>query len=232
MPVDPRYRAPTVSPRLDTLDVLSVGMSLDVFRQGQVWQALQEQSARQPEARYVGSILPIDTQRYPQTADDKDLAYEKRQADALELGLRDFLEKWPIPTITAVRGWDPQTTNLRFTPERTQKSLSAKVNDLRMPAGLHWHRIRNLQDGIVCTDTPEDLIESLFQLFERHPDLPAVLVYANEGFNMSFALSARKAPLIGGPGPRRPGELTDSMVAMVVGRPERVEWLRYYAPFT
>ncbi|BCQ62171.1 hypothetical protein PBOI14_39210 [Pseudomonas sp. Boi14] len=109
MPVDPRYRAPTVSPRLDTLDVLSVGMSLDVFRQGQVWQALQEQSARQPEARYVGSILPIDTQRYPQTADDKDLAYEKRQADALELGLRDFLEKWPIPTITAVRGWDPQT---------------------------------------------------------------------------------------------------------------------------
>ena len=232
MPVEPRYRAPVASPRLQTLDVLSIGMSLDVFRQGQVWQALQQQGVRQPEARQVGSILPMDPQLYPQTADDKDMAYEKREADALELGLRDFPEKWPIPTLTVVRGWNPQTPNLRFTPERTQISLSAMVNDMRTPAGLHWHRIRNLQDGVVCSDTPEGLIENLFQLFERNPDLPAVLVYANEGFNMSFALSARKAPLIGGAGPRKPGELTDSMVAMVVGRPERVEWLRYYAPFT
>ncbi|MGC5698756.1 DUF2875 family protein [Pseudomonas sp. NFXW11] len=232
MPVEPRYRAPSTSPRLATLDVLGIGISLDVFRQGQVWQALQKQNAGQPEARQVGSILPTDPQQYPQSADDKDLAYEKRQADALELGLWDFLEKWPIPTITVVRGWDPQAPNLRFTPERTQNSLSAMVNDLRVKAGLHWHRIRNLQDGIVCSDTPEDLIENLFQLFERNPDLPAVLVYAKEGFSMAFALSARKAPLIGGAGPRKPGELTDSMVAMVVGRPERVEWLRYYAPFT
>lgn len=232
MTVDPRYRAPTASPRLETLDVLSIGLSLDVFRQGQVWQALQEQSGKQAQARQVGSILPMDPQKYPQTADDKDMAYEKRQADALELGLRDFLEKWPIPTITVVRGWDPQAPNLRFAPERTRNSLSVMVNHLRPTAGLHWHRIRNLQDGILCTDTPEGLIENLFQLFERYPDLPAVLVYVKEGFSMSYALSARGAPLIGGPGPRKPGELTDSMVALVVGRPERVEWLRYYAPFT
>ncbi|WP_324186313.1 type VI lipase adapter Tla3 domain-containing protein, partial [Pseudomonas paraeruginosa] len=37
------YHAPKTSPRLETLDVLSIGMSLDVFRQGQVWKALQEQ---------------------------------------------------------------------------------------------------------------------------------------------------------------------------------------------
>lgn len=29
-----------------------------------------------------------------------------------------------------------------------------------------------------------------------------------------------------------PGELTGAMVALVVGRPERVDWLRYYAPYT
>ncbi|EPO7724940.1 DUF2875 family protein, partial [Pseudomonas aeruginosa] len=39
------YHAPKTSPRLETLDVLSIGMSLDVFRQGQVWKALQEQNA-------------------------------------------------------------------------------------------------------------------------------------------------------------------------------------------
>ncbi|MBK5510347.1 type VI lipase adapter Tla3 domain-containing protein [Pseudomonas sp. TH15] len=232
MPVDARYRAPTTSPRLETLDVLSIGMSLDVFRQGQTWQTLQEQNAKQSEALHVGSILPLDPKKYPVTADDKDMASEKREADALELGLRDFLEKWPIPTITVVRGWNPKTPNLRFTPEETEESLSVMVNNMRGPAGLHWHRIRNLQDGIVCSDTPEALLESLFQTFERNPDLPALLIYVNEGFNMALSLTTKGNKPIGlGTGPRQPGELTDSMVALVVGRPERVEWLRYYAQF-
>lgn len=232
MSAETRYRAPASSPRLETLDVLSIGMSLDVYRQGQAWQTLQEQNAEQSEALHVGSILPMDPKKYPVTADDKDAASEKREADALEMGLRDFLEKWPIPTVTVVRGWEPDTPNLRFTPERTRNSLSVMVNDLRGPAGLHWHRIRNMRDGIVCSDTPEDLLETLFQTFEHNPDLPALLVYANEGFNMALALSTKGNKPIGvGTGPRQPGELTDSMVAMVVGRPERVEWLRYYAQF-
>ncbi|MBB4866992.1 hypothetical protein HNP46_005900 [Pseudomonas nitritireducens] len=229
------HHAPTSSPRLETLDVLSIGVSLDVFRQGQVWQALQQQNAAQTESLHIGSILPMDPKKYPVAADDKDVAYDKRKADALELGLKNFLEKWPIPTLTVVRGWNPNTPNLRFTPEETQKSLSIKVNDLRAPAGLHWHRIRNLQDGIVCNDTPEGVVESLFQLFERNPDLPAVLIYVNEGFNMAASLSSRDVKLKslgGGSGPRIPGTLTDSMIALIVGRPERVDWLRYYAPYT
>ncbi|WP_432760205.1 type VI lipase adapter Tla3 domain-containing protein, partial [Pseudomonas aeruginosa] len=229
------YHAPKTSPRLETLDVLSIGMSLDVFRQGRVWKALQEQNAAQAEALHVGSILPMDPKKYPTSADDKDMAYEKRQADALELGLKNFLEKWPIPTVTVVRGWDPSTPNLRFSAERTKRSLSVKVNNLRTPAGLHWHRIANLQDGIICNDTPEGVLEALFSLFERNPDLPAVLVYANEGFNMAGSLSSRDVPLKslgGGSGPRVPGTLTDTMVALIVGRPERVDWLRQFAPYT
>ena len=42
VPVDPRYHAPTSSPRLNTLDVLRIGLSLDTYRQGQVWNRLQE----------------------------------------------------------------------------------------------------------------------------------------------------------------------------------------------
>jgi len=235
MLADTRYRAPSTSPRLETLDVLSIGMSLDIFRQGQVWQGLQEQNAKQLEALHVGSILPMDPKKYPVTADDKNMAWTKRIADALELGLRDFLEKWPIPTITVVRGWSPNTPNLRFTPARTQEMLVDTVDGYRTDAGLHWHRIRNMQDGIVCNDTPEGLVENLFQLFERNPDLPAVLIYNVEGINMAGALSSKDVSLksLGAvAGPRQPDKLTDAMVALVVGRPERVEWLRYYAQFT
>ena len=229
------YHAPTTSPRLETLDVLSIGISLDVFRQGQLWQALQQQNAVQPEALHVGSVLPMDPKKYPVTADDKNLAYNKREADALELGLKNFLEKWPIPTVTVVRGWNPDTPNLRFSPERTRESLSVMVNDMRVPAGLHWHRIANLSDGIICNDTPEGVVEALFRLFERYPDLPAVLVYANEGISMSYALSSRnvsRKSLGAVGGPRQADKLTDSMVALIVGRPERVDWLRQYAPYT
>ncbi|KAF1068068.1 MAG: hypothetical protein GAK45_01477 [Pseudomonas citronellolis] len=147
--------APTTSSHLKTLDVLSIGVSLDVYRQGQVWQALQKQNAAQAEALHAGSILPMDPKKYPVTADDKDMAYSKRETDALELGLKNFLEKWPIPTLTVVRGWSPDTPRLRYTPDITQESLSVMVNDMRTPAGLHWHRIRNLEDGVVCNDTPE-----------------------------------------------------------------------------
>lgn len=234
MPTNARYRAPSSSPALETLDVLSVGLSLDVFRQGQVWQAMQEQNAKQPEVLHVGSSLPTDTKTYPVTAADKDMAYAKRKSDSLELGLRDFLEKWPIPTITVVRGWKPSTSNLRFSAERTETMLTNMVSNIRPTAGLHWHRIRELSNGVVCNDTPEIVLESIFQLFENNPDLPAVLVYSVEGHNMAFALATKDKntwPVGQGNGPRLAGELTDSMVALVVGRPERVEWLRYYAQY-
>ncbi|WP_306108732.1 MULTISPECIES: DUF2875 family protein [unclassified Pseudomonas] len=234
MSADTRFRAPSSSPHLETLDVLSIGVSLDVFRQGQIWQALHEQNAKQLETLHVGSILPVDTKKYPITADDKNMAYSKRKADALELGLRDFIEKWPIPTITVVRDWNANTPNLRFAPEQTREMLTSMVNSFRTDAGLHWHRISNVKDGVVCNDTPEGLIENIFQLFEHNPDLPAVLIYNVEGINMAGALSSRDTSLksLGAvAGPRQPDKLTDTMVALVVARPERVEWLRYYAQY-
>ena len=233
MHIDARYRAPSSSARLLELDILSIGVSLDTFRQGQAWRALRLQNSVQPDALRVGSALLTDPNRYPTSANDKDLAYQKREQDALELGLRDFMETWPIPTITVVRGWNPNTPNLRVPADMTKTMLVSMVDAMRGPSGLHWHRIRQLEDGIVCSDTAEWLVEYLFRFFEEHPDLPALLVYANEGINMAGALSVRGEKFVGsGTGLRQPGELTDAMVALVVGRPERVDWLRYYAPFT
>ncbi|MFD4839798.1 DUF2875 family protein [Achromobacter sp. NPDC058515] len=233
MPADPRFRAPAESSHLDTLDVLSIGLSLDVYRQGQVWNSLEQQNSVQPNGLHVNSILPIDPKRYPVTASAKDTAFSKRMADALELGLRNFLEKWPIPTITVVRGWNPHTPNLRVPARMTEDMLSDMIDRLRGPAGLHWHHIHQLADGIICNDTPEDLVENLFELFEQNPDLPAILVYSVDGFNMAGALTTKdKKPVGVGTGPRQPGELTDAMVAMVVARPERVNWLREYARYT
>lgn len=49
--------------------------------------------------------------------------------------------------------------------------------------------------ALFVTIRPKGVLEALFSLFERNPDLPAVLVYANEGFNMAGSLSSRDVPL-------------------------------------
>ena len=84
-------------------------------------------------------------------------------------------------------------------------------------AGLHWHEIRQMPHGVICNDTPEGTVETLFQVFERNPDMPAMLVYVVEGYGMAYALGQKGTKPIGvGNGPRQPGELTDSVVALVV----------------
>jgi len=129
MSTSPLTSAPTTSPHLDTLDVVSVGLVVDVYRQGQAWGQMQQQNARQSNSLHVGSILPTDPAKYPTTADAKDMAYEQRKADALELGLKDFREAWPIPTITIARGYNPKAERLRTSPAGVQAMLREMVND-------------------------------------------------------------------------------------------------------
>lgn len=58
-------------------------------------------------------------------------------------------------------------------------------------AGLHWHRVRQLHTGVVCNDAPEAAIEAVFQVFERNPDLPALLLYVVDGYNMAYTLMSQ-----------------------------------------
>ncbi|MGO4502020.1 MULTISPECIES: type VI lipase adapter Tla3 domain-containing protein [unclassified Dyella] len=234
MGTSPLYSAPTESAHLDTLAIVSVGLSLDVYRQGQAWAQMQQQDAREPNSLHVGNILPTDPKKYPVTVDTKNMAWDQRMQDALELGLKDFPEAWPIPTITIVRGWNRNATNLRFPQiDEIQSGLTRMVNNLRPEAGLHWHEIDQLPNGVICSDTPDDVVEDIFRTFEDHPDMPAMLVYVLDGYNAAYKFSTKDQTLIGvGNGPRERGELTDAMVALVVARPERLDWLRGYARYT
>nr|WP_328824841.1 DUF2875 family protein [Pseudomonas schmalbachii] len=227
------HSAPATSPHLDRLAVVSVGLSLDTYRQRQVWSELQKQNAAQPDSLHVGSILTTDPAKYPILASDKNDAWEKRKTDTFELGVKRFPEAWPIPTMVVVRGYDRHAANLRFPPEMTDVMLQTLASDRRPEAGLHWHRIRQLDNGIVTSDTPEDALETVFQTFEANPDMPALLVYVVEGLNMALALASKDTHFVGASaGERKPGELVNAMTALIFARPERMEWLRFFAPYT
>lgn len=228
------HTAPTSSPRLETLDIVRVGLSLDVYRQGQAWAQLRKQNAEQPNALLMGTALPMDPRDYPTDGTLQDLAWGQRKSNALELALKSFPERWPLPTVVVVRDYDPRMERPRVPPKNMevalQKMASAELGD----AGLHWHDIHQLDNGVICRTDPEALVESIFQLFERNPDMPALLVYALDSFNLRAALSSKNVRLnaIAPPGVRTPETPTDAVVALVVARPERLAWLREYAKYT
>ena len=110
------FNAPRTSPRLETLDIVRVGVSIDVFRQGQIWAQLQKQNASQPNTLHLGTALPMDPQDYPISATRKNMAWRQRISNATELALRSFPERWRIPAITVVRGYNPNAERLRLRP--------------------------------------------------------------------------------------------------------------------
>ncbi|WP_269508528.1 type VI lipase adapter Tla3 domain-containing protein, partial [Burkholderia sp. IMCC1007] len=116
------------APKLTTLDIVRVGLSLDVYRQGQAWARLQQQNALQNNSLHVGTALPMDPKDYPTNADDKDMAWEQRMANALELALQGFPERWPIPTVSVVRSYNPKAQNLRTPADMVATSLNRMAN--------------------------------------------------------------------------------------------------------
>lgn len=125
-----------------------------------------------------------------------------------------------------VCGWNLNILNLCFIFEEIQGSLLVMVNDMCILVGLYWYCIVNLQDGIICNDMFEGVLEVLFRLFECNFDLLVVLIYVNEGFNMVLFLMVKGEKFIGvGIGLRQLGELIDIMVVLIVGCFEWVDWL-------
>jgi len=199
----------TAVPRLETLDIVSIGLAMEMYRQGEPWYLLQAQ------ADANASILPPDdSPRWKTEESDRGVASLQREAQSLELALSGFLEEWPVPTLSIF----PKLTE-PYTPDPDYGDRYKNyVTKLRQPAGLHWTKI--LEGGpVIFSDTPEEAIEGAFDMFERYPDLPALLVYVNGDGTY-------------GNGPRRSNHLTETKVSMVLARRERVEWLRPWAPYT
>ncbi|WLI91746.1 DUF2875 family protein [Massilia sp. R2A-15] len=189
-----------------------------MFRQAQVWIEMQKHPG--------GSILPSDLSRYPTNVTIKDLATGKRSADAFEAGANHFVEWWPIPSISA---WshcdDPEVPSIFG--KTNFDYFNDRANDLRMPAGMHYHRIASL--GSVFLDEPEEVLERAFQFFDQNPDVPALLIFAADGDMTRSMTGDMTREKYWEEGPRRFDSMTESMVTLVLARRERVDALRPYA---
>lgn len=206
---------------LSTLDIMGIGLSVEMFRQSQPWLEMRK--------RPNGSILPADLSAYPTNSTIKALASEKRSADALESGANYFVESWPIPSISVWAYCDkPEKPSVIFEGKTNYAYFYDRVNNLRRPAGLHYHRFMPL--GSIFLNEPEEVLERAFQFFDQNPEVPALLLFMADGDMTRSMTGDMSREVYWDEGPRRIDSMTEAMVVLVLARRDRVDALRPFAP--
>lgn len=192
-----------------TLEVLGLGLSVEMFRQQGVWEAIERSGGV--------FILPTDPKAYPLGTDEKYSQSSKRSEDAFEHAASYFTEKWLVPGFSATaRHHRPENEDLNL--------LKGMPDDLRNGAGMHWHSFTTVD--YLYDDDPEAFLERIFRFFDENPDAPAITLFVKDGLRTRNVLRAEGSPPILVDGYRKPTDMTESMVAFVLARRDRLEAIR------
>jgi hypothetical protein len=194
------------------LEVLGLGVTYEKYRQGKLWDALQQGN---PHA----SIRERDPKKYEWAGTDKYGISGGRALDALENGAEQSPMFWGVPTMYA----GAPIENPAYQPSAIQPiaGLAAGADS----TGMAWHLF--VTGPWRLGERPDLLLEQVFALFDKYPDLPYLVLTANDDMAARESTSLPGAPSIVNDGyyiPERP----DATAVFVLARRERVEPLRPY----
>ena len=207
-----RDRISEQSRREYVLEVLSVGITVEQYRQGKLWHALQQGGP-------LSSIRESDPKKYPWAELDKLGQTGGRACDALENGADHSPMFWGVPSMYA----GGPIENPLYKPKENwpMPGLAASADG----TGMAWHLFAigpwRLEEH------PDRLLEQAFAFFDAHPDLPyLVLLSTDSDAHRDIAQLSNKEPRV------REGyyipEFSDAAAVFVLARRERVDPLRPY----
>jgi hypothetical protein len=194
------------------LEVLGLGVTYEKYRQGKLWNALQQGN---PHA----SIRERDPKKYSWSWQDKIGDTGSRACDALENGAAPSPMFWGVPTMYAGSPIaDPAQQPSEIQP---MAGLAASAEG----TGMAWHLF--VTGPWQLSERPDQLLEQAFALFDAYPDLPYLVLLSaddmadrNEGNPPGTPFLIKDGYYI----PERP----DASAVFVLARRERVEPLRPY----
>ena len=188
------------------LEVIGLGVTLDKYRQGKLWDALQQGSP-------FTTIREQDPKKYPWTGTDKDGRGGTRAYDALENGINFTPICWGMPSFYA--GTPILDPSKQPSPADPMAGLVAGA----VTGGLPMHLFSTASWKLA--EHPDDLLNEVFAFFDAHPDVPYVVMHSED------SVGTRD-------GNRKPGEdrklkdgyyipdMPDATAVFILARRERV----------
>ena len=210
-----RPQAPpaAAAPQTYVLEVIGLGVSLDKHRQGRLWDALQKGDP-------FATIREMDPDKYPYTSIDKRGAEGGASTSALENGVGGLPMYWAAPSFYASNPFtDPEDPASDQDPPIgvvASTSTSGLSLTLFVPAGYR------------LSDHPDRLLEEAFAFFDAHPDVPYLVVAANDGMYFRHLYRPKGSPRLIRDGHYVP-EMPGAAALFVLARRERVDALRPFA---
>ncbi|PMS14440.1 hypothetical protein C0Z18_31580 [Trinickia dabaoshanensis] len=185
------------------LEVRSLGLVLNRDVDDEIWEKIEQ------KADNFSSFLSQNENDYADSADMRLSDYAQVSGLAFREAAGQAVEYWPIPTII----WGPPRN-----PKNGYRA-AADISGNRQQAGLGVHLFL-WSDDANTNDGPA-MVSRLFDFFDKHPDVPAALVFCEDGDVLRFLL---------GPGGVMPRGLMvptipNSIVGMLVSRSDRVDKL-------
>ena len=148
------------------LEVIGLGVTLDKYRQGKRWEALQNGNA-------YASIREQDKKKYPWSSLDKAGTSGGRAGDSLENGALNTPMYFAVPIFNAEGPIADPT--LQDTPNSPIMGLAGSAAS----SGMHWHLF--VAGPRRFDEHPEHILEDIFAFFDAHPDVPYIILNSHDG---------------------------------------------------
>jgi len=192
------------------LEIMGMGVTLDKYRQGKLWEALQKGSP-------YSSVREQDPKKYPWDANEKAGLGGKRMDDALENGFSHSPMYWGVPSFFA-GGPDPEGF---VEPVPVLGEIGGANLDFHLTVAAPW----------MLAERPDRLLEKVFSFFDTHADVPYIVLTAIDGMGVRDLYR-----MAGNPSDYRPlltdgyyvPEMPDASAVFILARRERVDPLRKF----
>jgi len=194
------------------LEVIGLGVTLDKYRQGKLWEALQ---AGNPHA----SVREQDPNKYPWSERDKAGLSGERGGDALENGASFTPMYFAVPVFNA----EPESHNAlrRDSPELPLSGLAGDA----IPSGMAWHLF--VVGPRRFGEQPDRILEDVFAFFDANPDVPYIVLNSEDSLGSRDSNQPMDAPRLLKDG-NYVTEKPDSSALFVLARRERVDPVRAF----
>ncbi|WP_409026848.1 DUF2875 family protein [Janthinobacterium sp. SUN098] len=195
------------------LEVIGLGVTLDKYRQGKLWEALQQGNA-------YASIREQDKEKYTWDAMQRAGIAGGRGGDTLENGARDIPMYFGVPVFNA----EPPIFNSRMldSPDSPAIGLAGGAAS----SGLHWHLFASGPRRL--SEHPDRILEDVFAFFDANPDVPYIVLNSEDSMPTRDLYSPDNSPPLTRDGRYIP-EMPDASALFVLARRERINAVRKFA---